>query len=158
MSTLTEFLHNEAVRLRKEGPSRQAQLKAWKTAAAKLMLQIREWIKEVDPENVLTVHSDPLTRAEEGFGFYDIDGLRIKLDDQEVWVTPVSLQVLPPLSLEVAGKNVSGVVQITDRETKYRVYRILKGSEESWLLHYGKEDFRPFDKAAFEEVLLELLK
>jgi hypothetical protein len=159
MSTLTDFLKEQAARLRTEGPSRQAILEDWVRAVELLLNQIREWTKEADPENVLKIEKETCGISEEGLGYYHVSRLKIRLDAREVLVTPVARQVVGRFGLPGEPPRPSlGRVDITDGLQKYMLYRIEAAPRNQWYIVDERFRTREFDQAAYEEALVDLLK
>jgi hypothetical protein len=88
MSTsFQEFLRERS------GPSgaseRKRNREEWLAALNRLYEQIREWLREADPDEVLEVVSYRVERVEEQLGVYDAPALSISLGTDEVDVVPV---------------------------------------------------------------------
>jgi hypothetical protein len=134
------------------------ELKAeWVSSLQKLMVQIKEWLRESDPENkILTVADEEHRRIEEGIGIYVAPGLMIGLGAEFVRVVPVARSVVGVIGQIDLGVRVEGRVDITNDVQKFALYRTLEGGE-SWLLHTEDDRFVVFSRSNLEMILQELL-
>jgi hypothetical protein len=161
MTNLTDFLREEAVRLREESPKREAILREWTAALDRLYVQIRTWLGEVDTEGVLKIDAIPEDITEAGLGTYRVPGLRVGLDDRSVRFVPRARRALAPLRVEGAAKGaVKGRVDLMDGPVANRVlYLVVDGQGERWVMTgpLGGEPV-PFDQKELEAALLSALQ
>ena len=162
MSAFSSFLKEEAERIRAESPRREARIREWVDAVARLLAQIKEWLNEADPEHILRLEEEQISRTEPSLGQYTIPALRIKLGDRVVGLIPVARNVLAPTEIHDAAlrRSVIGRVDLTEGTYSYVLYRIQSEGGETWLLtdELGVFTFEPLSREAFEKALLRLLK
>ena len=70
----------------------------WLDAIRRLFDQIREWLRESDPEGVLDIEPYEVSRTEPDLGTYDAPALKIRLGPGEVNVLPI--RTLFPIPIE----------------------------------------------------------
>jgi hypothetical protein len=155
--TFQEFLKDKARGMNAEEVRKRRE--EWLAAVDRLMAQLCAWLKEADPEGLLTVVPFAVEKREEGLGFYQAPGLSIRMGADEVQVVPVARNVIGYVGpREEGGVRGEGRVDITDGSGKYYLYRTLKDGERWYVLNeqrYGQPAL--LDKARFEAVLQVLL-
>ncbi len=65
----------------------------WLGAIHRLLDQIRDWLRESDPEGVLDIEPYEVSRTEQNLGTYDAPALKIRLGAGEVDVRPIGREV-----------------------------------------------------------------
>lgn len=65
----------------------------WLEAIRRLLDQIRDWLREFDPEGVLDIEPYEVSRTEHDLGTYDAPALKIRLGAGEVSVLPMGRDV-----------------------------------------------------------------
>jgi hypothetical protein len=160
--TLTEFLKEEATRLRNEAPKRQATISSWRSAVERLFEQIKEWLKEADSEKVLEIREEPVQVAEQDLGAYVMPSLNIELDASRIVFYPrarrVVARIVPPG--EKSERKAEGMVEIHDGGVvTTRIYYLSDNGADRWIyqrsIDFGTEIF---DRRFFEGLLISLLK
>jgi len=72
----------------------------WLGSLNRLFDQIREWLREADPEEVLEVVSYKVERVEQRLGVYDAPGITIRLGTDSVQIVPSGRYAHKPLAFE----------------------------------------------------------
>ncbi len=80
--SLREFIEEKSWALNYR--ERRQRRQEWVDAVARLMAQLRGWLKEADPDGLLDVVPLPIDKIEQGMGRYQTQGLRIDLADSSV--------------------------------------------------------------------------
>src|SRR5438093_1104654 len=93
--TFREFLEKQVQQSHHK--ERRERREEWIAAVGRLVAQLRAWLTESDPAEVLDVVPIEMEKAEPGLGSYRIPGLKINLGEAAVQVVPV-------------GRNVVGIV------------------------------------------------
>jgi hypothetical protein len=126
----------------------------------RLVETIVSWLKEDDPEHILSIEQYLITRSEQGLGSYQVPCLEILLGDSKVIVSPVARNVIGTVGPrgDVATKA-EGRVDIQDgqRLRKYMLYRSIKDGVEAW--YAIDETFKAelLDKDRLEAIVQDLL-
>jgi hypothetical protein len=180
MTTFQEFLekHAEQQRSREKRERREE----WIAAAGRLVKQIRAWLAESDPKQVLEVLAFDVQRSEPDLGTYTIPSLKIGLGDASVRVEPVGRNAMGIIGaragsgLGAAGWSGSGLgteggvaaqvpvgaraegrVDLTDGIRRYILYRTLMDGQENWYALDERFQPAPLDRGRLEAMLLDLL-
>jgi hypothetical protein len=77
--SLREYLAENADRLRVEKQRAVVRRDEWVAAVDELIVEIRRWLGESDPDHLFSVTEVPHTIDEEGIGHYEVKGLKIVL-------------------------------------------------------------------------------
>jgi hypothetical protein len=161
MTTLAEFLKAKAQQLRSEGADRTRKRTEWEQAIKKLLEQLEAWLQQADSEKVVRVSRFPVEKREEGLGYYVVQGLELECGDQVVKVTPIASSVAGTVRREGSEQRypVKGLVDITAEGEKFSLLRLVDEHGEAWhLLDEKSFSAVPWNRAAFEDVLLKLLQ
>lgn len=73
----------------------------WLGALNRLFEQVREWLREADPDELLEIVPYEVERAEKRLGIYDAPALKIRLGTNSVDILPMGRYAVGPLSLEL---------------------------------------------------------
>jgi hypothetical protein len=159
MTTLAEFLKQQAEKERADNPQREKKRREWIRAVERLIQQIEEWLSQADTEKVLLIERTEIHRNEESVGAYAVPGLDIQLGTQKCWVRPVAQGVMAPYELAKFAGRAEGRVDITDGARKYTLYRLVDDGSEQWVI-VDDRDYRtkPFDRIAFDDAILDLFQ
>jgi hypothetical protein len=153
--TFQDFLKDKANEINQD--TRRKRRDEWLAAVNRLIAQLREWLKEADPDAFLAVVPFEIEKREEALGFYQAPGLSIRLGASEVKVVPVARNVVGTVGPgDKGGMRGEGRVDITDGARKYMLYRTLQDGER-WHVLDAHYEPAPLDKARFEAVLRDLL-
>src|SRR5690349_5159303 len=126
--TLQEFLKEKAHE--QDIVARRKRREEWLGAVARLMEQIKGWLRDADPEGILSVVPIPVDRNETGLGSYRAEGFNISLnDDTSVQVIPIARNVAGFLA---GGRRAEGRVDITNGVEKHSLYRTFEDGVENW--------------------------
>src|SRR4051794_22353682 len=87
--TLSEVLHEYAVKQRSELEATRARREEWVEAVRRLMKQLEGWLREADRDGVLDIQEEEHDLREESLGRYTAPGLRVRLGAREVSIRPV---------------------------------------------------------------------
>ena len=140
----------------------------WLSALHRLLGQIREWLKESDPEGVLEFVTYEVERVEGRLGVYDAPALKIRLNTDFAEFLPVGRSVHLPFVLQnqlsvasnrQAWGNLSGGrVDVTNGERKHILLRSTQDGQDRWYaMMRNVVSPLPFDKARLEAILEDLL-
>jgi hypothetical protein len=160
VSTLTEFLKEQAEDLRAQAPERARIRDEWVAAVGRLIDQLEQWVRQADSEHVLEVKRIEVEIKEWRIGIYKAPTLVIELGAIRVQLLPIARYTLGPWS-DGAGTpdRALGRVDLTDGTTKYSLYRYVNDQGEWWTM-IDDQNHRPrsLDQKGFEEALLSLMK
>jgi hypothetical protein len=155
MTSFQEFLQKKAKE--QDVPSRHEKRAEWIEAVRRLLVQIESWLGEADPQGLLDRIPLTFDRSERGLGSYKVEGLQIGVGDISVQVVPVACNVVASSRILVDGGRVAGRVDITNRISKYILWRVVKDGHESWEVLDEKFDPSPLDRDKLESILQDLL-
>jgi hypothetical protein len=131
----------------------------WLGAIHRLLDQIRDWLRQSDPEGVLDVEPYEVSRTEHELGTYDAPALKIRLGAAEVNVLPMGRDV-PFMAIRGASgtpAEFAGRVDISDGFRKYNLYREVKEGRDSWQVRDERNRFTYLDPVSLGQILQELL-
>jgi hypothetical protein len=138
----------------------------WLGALNRLLDQIRDWIRESDPEGVIEIVAYEVVRAEERLGVYDAPAFKIRLNTDDADVLPMGRFVPRPYSLDVHASQAfqprsdfsGGRVDITNGERRHLLLRSIDDGQDRWFaLMRGQSTPIPFDRACLERILEDVL-
>src|SRR5437660_12782519 len=92
MTTFQEFLQKKAIEERQ--PERRKRREEWIAAVNRLLDQLRAWLAESDPDQVLDIIPIRERAAEPALGAYDVPALKIGIGEAAVHVTPMGRDAL----------------------------------------------------------------
>jgi hypothetical protein len=98
VASLKEFLAVEGHKLRNEHSDAITKRKEWIAAVDRLLAQIKDWIQQADPEQILMLQETSHQLPERMIGTYEVHGLSIGVGLRELRVTPVARYVAGPMS------------------------------------------------------------
>jgi hypothetical protein len=131
----------------------------WLGAIHRLLEQMRDWLRESDPEGVLDIEPYEVSRTEQNLGTYDAPALKIRLGAGEVDVRPIGREV-PFMAIRGASGDAttfSGRVDITDGYRKYNLYREINQGKDLWQISDERNKFSYLNAESFERILQDLL-
>lgn len=156
MTTLKDFLSQEADKWHAQAAQRDAKRKEWIESVRRLLGEMKKWLKEADTKGVLEIEEGTISLAEASLGHYDAPALRIRLGEREVRVEPRAFRALGP---PAAGGLAEGMVQITDNARRYDLYRYTNKYGEQWfMIDEDEYSTKLFDQAQFEKVVVRLFQ
>jgi len=177
-TTFKEFLQQQAKKHQAEVGAGKAIIDEWRTAIQHLFSQIREWLKESDPEGVVEIVESQEDVREPGLGRYRVPRLDLNVFGKWIGIIPKARRTVgtakPPQ--KSAPERAEGRVDITDEMRRYVLYRFREGDKDVWLidgLEHGYEvaeapprvvqyiprsEPRPLDQEAFERALMSYLR
>ena len=156
MTSFQEFLKKKAEEQR-DVPARERR-EEWVASLDRLWDQVVAWLKEDDPEGFLAISRGTTSLTERGLGTYDAPTLDISVGGSEVSMRPIARNVVGSVDLPGrAPRRADGCVDIADRSTRYRIYRIVEDGREAWYAVGERHKVSPLDKARLEEILQDLL-
>src|SRR5262245_28219255 len=120
MSALRSFLKAQVQQQRETQVQRMEVLDEWKRAVNSLIGQFETWLREADPENVLTIDRIPITIQEKRLGTYEVEGLRVRLGAREFCVEPVVRYSLGSIAGDLMGTTIrDGKVNMFSGDKRY---------------------------------------
>jgi hypothetical protein len=160
LASLKEFLKKQAEEQRTGSAEREAMLHEWATAVDRLVELLAGWLRESDPEKVLTIEKTKHDIRERGLGSYQASGLRVTLGARVFRIEPVARFSIGSIEGDTFGTSIrSGRVDMTNDELKYMLYRNVGEGADSWLMADDRTyRARPLDRGAFEAAVLSMLQ
>ncbi|HEV3167620.1 MAG TPA: hypothetical protein VGZ22_26685 [Isosphaeraceae bacterium] len=162
MPNLTEFLREQAERLRSDSSGIESERTKWVESVDRLLRQMIDWLEEADPNRVLSKTISTMNRVEERLGAYEVKWLSIYLGDRQVRVVPVASDVIPAIGsrgdLDIRAR---GRVDMLDTIgfRKYMLYRGVEGQEEQWTMIDDRTyEMQNLTRATFEAAVQSLLE
>ncbi|HEX8202469.1 MAG TPA: hypothetical protein VF590_18475 [Isosphaeraceae bacterium] len=119
------------------------------------------WLRQADQEGILKIFQKQYTLNEEGIGFYEVNGLTIRLGAREVRVVPVARQVIGPYTTADGGRRIraQGLIDLENGEQRFRIYRFTEPDEHWVIVDEDRDDaLRDFDQEAFEIAIQRMLE
>ncbi len=161
MSTLKEFLVSQRDRTAKERDAVCQTRAEWLTSLDRLIAQVRDWLKEADPDGEhLKIEEERHALDEEAIGAYEAPGLSITLGATRVRLVPIARYVSGTYS--DAGKfaiiRAYGRVDLTNGIEKHLIFRERFGPDGWCIVEYQGFEKAPFNRATFEAALKTLLE
>lgn len=157
MPTFQEFLRTKAEEERQ--PERRQRRDEWIGAVGRLLDQIRAWLAESDPDNLLDIVPYQVRCSEPTLGYYDAPALRIGVGEDTIEVRPAGRDALGFVNRVNGGeKQAQGRVDITHGVTQRKVlYRVVEGNKDVWYLI--DDQYKPvlLDRTRLEAVLQDYL-
>jgi hypothetical protein len=131
----------------------------WLGAINRLYDQIREWLREADPEGLLDIVPYQVSRTEPILGTYDAPALQILLGPAEAQVVPMGREVrrYNLRGPSDAATDVAGRVDITDGLRTYNLFREKRRAGDRWQVCDERNRFTDLNRQEFERILEELL-
>lgn len=137
----------------------------WLGALNRLLDQIRDWLRESDPDGVLECVNYEVQRVEERLGVYDAPALKIRLNTEYAEVLPIGRFTPQPfafgqwlLDRYTDLHFTNGRVDITNGERRHLLLRGDAGEGQWCALIPGRPEPIPFDRTCLEAILEDLLK
>lgn len=161
MRSFQEFLAEQAERLPMENSKAAKERDDWVAAVNRLYDEVRSWLKQDDPQGLLTIEATNRELREEGIGSYDAPVLLIRLGPREVRLEPVARFVAGAASATgiVYLPRAYGRVDLTNRLEKYMIFRTGRGVEGPWkMIQQDGYVLSPWDRESFESALQRLLE
>jgi hypothetical protein len=165
-TSFQEFLRQKAER--SDWKDRSRSRGEWLGALNGLFDQLRDWLRESDPDGLVEVVPYEVERVEERLGIYDAPALKVRLGTDAADILPVgryatqhvmvqTLQAIPENKWRW-GDLSGGRVDITDGERKYQLLRSVEGGQNRWFVWDGKPPLNPLDRGQLETILQDLLR
>jgi hypothetical protein len=156
MQSLRELLQEKA-----RDEDKLARLKAreeWVVAVTGLMNQLNGWLREADPQGLLTIYITEDDKLEAGLGRYTVPTLHVEFDERHVRIAAIGRNV--PRHRPLGTDSLiapTGRIDIWAGGDKYTLYRLSDDSAQRWIIlgHQGK--MVSLDQARFEAIMGELL-
>jgi hypothetical protein len=180
MSTqFREFLHQLAEKHQAEVVTAKAEVEEWRTAIEELFSQIRQWLKDADPEGLIELEEGKEEIREPGLGRYRVPRLNLQAFGKWIGIIPKARRTVgtgkPPH--KSAPERAEGRVDITDELRRYVLYRFRDGDHNLWLIegldrgyeapekewpgqvqYIPRSEPRLLDQEAFEKALMSYLR
>jgi hypothetical protein len=139
----------------------------WLASLNRLFDQIREWLREADPEEVLEVVRYEVERVEQRLGVYDAPALLIRLGTDSVRIVPsgrfedkyrIQMILAGPSYSPEWGDLCGGRVDVRSEDRRYLLLRSVEGDNEKWFAVSTNENgVAAFNRSRLEAILQELL-
>ena len=159
--TFTEFLRQKAAEHGVEAEENQATIAEWRDAVRRLFDQVREWLKQSDPDGIIKIEESELGMNEPGLGRYTIPALNLRCFGNWVGLLPKARRTIgtakPPWKTEAV--RATGRVDMTDDIRRHFLYRLSAADGDAWYIEdqlSGKQS--PLDRQTFETALMGYLK
>jgi hypothetical protein len=131
-----DFLRQEAKKHQGEATARKAIIDDWRVAIERLVLQIRAWLKESDPEGIIEIEENQWDITEPGLGRYSVPALNLSAFGKWVGIIPKTRRTVgkahPPQ--KSTPERAAGRVDITDELRRYILYRFPENGHDVWLI------------------------
>lgn len=164
MTTLADFLNEQAAQERAEAPERERKRDEWIQAIERLLQSMEEWIREADRQAILHVERTRVEHREQGLGHYSAPCLIVTLGIKRIDVVPVARNVVGRVLRDGAAEPspLQGRVDVTDGVMKHTLYRLTDLRPDEWIYLHGLFEpnprILPFDRARFEAILVSLMR
>jgi hypothetical protein len=160
-TTFTELLRELAAQRDAEARAGKAVVDEWRAAVQKLFAQMREWLKEADPDGIIQIEEKEHEITEKGLGRYRIPHLNLHVVGKSIFIIPKARKTVasaqPPQ--RSAPQRATGRVDITDELRRYVLYRFPEdGGGDLWLIDDLASEPKPLDRQAFERALMSYLR
>jgi hypothetical protein len=154
--TFREFLQKKAQE--KDSIERRQRREEWVASLHRLFDQLRAWLAESDPDQVLEVIPNRALCAERGLGYYEVPAMKISTGDTTMEVEPLARNVIGKVELDDGTRlRTEGRVDIRANGPKYMLYRTLENGQEQWYVVDDRYRSTPLNRLRLEEILLDLL-
>jgi hypothetical protein len=159
VKTLKEFLAEHAEIERGRADEKRDLQQEWTGALHRLIGQIREWLRDSDPEYLLEIEESDHEIRGVDVGVYTAPGLVIRLEAREVRLVPIARKVVGPLLSgdEIRMTRAFGRVDLTDGGAKFMIFRSRKDPDQWMIVKDWGHIVNRFDRRAFEEAMQSLL-
>jgi hypothetical protein len=156
-----DFLREQAEKHQAEASATKATVEEWRAAIDRLFAQMRDWLKESDPEGqLITVEERQQDVTEPGLGRYRVPSLTLRAFGKWIGIIPKARRTVgtakPPQ--KSASERAAGRVDITDELRRYVLYRFQEGGRDVWLIDDLQSEPKPLDQGAFERALMSYLR
>lgn len=161
MGKLSQFLTEQAERLKSEPPESVRRLEDWVGAIDRLRGQVLTWILESDPRRILDLEEKNYELRDQGIGKYVATGLLIVLGPRIVELVPISRNVASrPASIGAIREiRAYGRVDLTNGLQRYLIFRLETGPGERWgIVEENSLQMEPLTQDSFEAALQSLLE
>lgn len=139
----------------------------WLDSLNRLIDQIRGWLREADPEEVLEVVPYVVERVEQRLGVYNAPALMIRLGTDTVEIAPSGRFAHIPLRFQTFlgmpgnrerwGDLSGGRVDIKFEVLQYLLFRSIEGGQDRWYAVLDENRVYAFDRERLEAILQDLL-
>lgn len=129
----------------------------WVAAVTRLIEQLETWLREADPQRLLSVYRTMRPALEQHLGHYEVPGLEVVFGDTQVRIIPMGRHVLRSGDLGSPQTRAAGRVDITDGAKKYYLFRYVLDSTDQWVVQHWNGTVKNLDREVFDEIMLELL-
>jgi hypothetical protein len=160
-TTFRDFLRQLAEKHQAEASAGRATVDEWRDAIERLFAQLRTWLKESDPEGLITIEESQQEVTEPGLGRYQVSRLNLRAFGRWIGIMPKARRTVatakpPQMS---APQRAAGRVDMTDELRRYVLYRFQEDGRDVWLIDdLESEEPKPLDRDAFERALISYLR
>ena len=127
----------------------------WTTAIDLFMEQVRAWLAEADPDQVLDIEPYTISLTEMQLGTYDVPALRISLETGKVDIRPIGRHatIRVPRGATTAAAGSGGRIDLKDGFRSYYCCREILDDRSVWRLWDEQGRSEEFDKGSFAQAL-----
>jgi len=139
----------------------------WLSVLNRLLDQVRDWLRQSDPDDLLETVPYEVERVEPRLGIYDAPALKIRLGTDSVDILPMGRHVTKHIEIQHLqaipgnqdrwGDLSGGRVDITDGERRYQLFRSIQDGRDHWYAWGDSMTLLPFDRDRLETILKDLL-
>ena len=122
-SSFKEWLTEQSKKALSED-EREDKKREWLRSLESLYSQLRSWLREDDPEEIVKTSDGTETIKEEEFGAYRAPSFRFQLSQRRVTATPAARNVIGPRRGEWGASHAEGRVDLTNGVTTFHLYRL----------------------------------
>ncbi|HWE40302.1 MAG TPA: hypothetical protein VG406_27365 [Isosphaeraceae bacterium] len=131
-------------------------LDEWTAAYDRLRDDITRWMRD-DGGEAVKIDPVPATLGERGIGTYVLTGLRIRIGDHSVNVSPVGRNVAGPIGTRDGSQQPEGLVYVTDGSRKYPLIRTVQDGRDVWYVAGEEGVAERLTSHLFEKILMDLM-
>jgi hypothetical protein len=158
---LAEFLRETITRRATDRPLREKMREEWIQTVTHLIGKLKGWVEESNIENLLTCRTFEGWIGEEGLGRYEVPGLIVELDGEQVVITPRGRNVLGFIRESPTGPEAraAGRVDVTNNRITFSLLRAPTSDSYEWYIYDDLTGLsKPLTRDTFEAILVSLLK
>src|ERR1051325_1050638 len=175
-ATFKQFLQEQASKHRAEAAAGKAEVDEWRAAIERLFGEIRRWIKDSDPDNIVEIKEEEVEVKEPGLGPYRVPRLDLRVFGKWIGVVPRARRTVGTATSpeNPVPQRAQGRVDISDELRRYVLYRMhgdvwvivapeqgFEIVEKSWpgqVQYFPRSETVPLSQETFEKVLVSYLR
>lgn len=159
-TTFSEFLRAKEAERKAAIESGRETIEEWRTAVDRLLVTVRGWLAESDPNGVLTIDAGKFDVSEERLGTYSMPYMEIRGLGRTIFITPKSRYTVATAQLGGQPKvtRAAGRVNLSDDIKPFPLYRFKGESDDIWMIDDLTTGMKLFDREQFEKALMSYLR